>query len=84
MTDFIATRSNANLSARLEIAVDGRGAFGRFRRVIDDWPQDRDDWIEFSEERRHGRARAWLASHGYRAAVRGTASLSDHRRETEI
>lgn len=29
MTDFIATRNNTDLRAGLEIAVDGRGAFGR-------------------------------------------------------
>jgi hypothetical protein len=70
MTDFIATRSSSDLRVRLEIAVDGRGAFGRFRRVLDDWPQDRDDWIELSEERRYGRARAWLARQGYQPADR--------------
>ena len=77
MTDFIATRSNPDLSARLEIAVDGRGAFGRFRRVVDDWPQDREAWIEFSEDRRRGRARAWLAGQGYRPAVRQDVSPVD-------
>ena len=51
MIDFIATRSDRRLSARLEVAVDGRGAFSRFKRTLDDWPEDRLDWIEFSEER---------------------------------
>lgn len=82
MTDFIATRGNPDLSARLEIAVDGRGAFGRFRHVIDDWPQDREDWIEFSEERRQGRARAWLVGKGYRPAVQQDAPPIDHRWQT--
>jgi hypothetical protein len=79
MIDFIATRSSSDLSVRLEIAVDGRGAFGRFRRVLDDWPHDRDDWIQFSEERRQGRARAWLASQGYQPADRRNASPVDRR-----
>jgi hypothetical protein len=56
MIDFITTRSDPRLSARLAVAVDGRGAFSRFKRTLDDWPEDRLDWIEFSEERRRGRA----------------------------
>jgi hypothetical protein len=47
MIDFIATRSNSRVTARLEVAIDGRGAFGRFKRTLDSWPQDRIDWIEF-------------------------------------
>jgi hypothetical protein len=45
--DLIATRRSPGLRARLEAAVDGRGAFRRFRSTLDDWPQDRLDWIEF-------------------------------------
>jgi hypothetical protein len=67
--DLIATRRSPGLRARLEAAVDGRGAFRRFRSTLDDWPQDRLDWIEFSDERRRGRARGWLISEGYQPAV---------------
>jgi hypothetical protein len=77
MIDFIATRTDPRLTATLEVAVDGRGAFGRFKRTLDDWPQDRIDWIEFSEERRRGRARAWLVSQGYQPAARRNPSPSD-------
>lgn len=77
MIDFIATRSDPRLSARLEVAIDGRGAFGRFKRILDDWPQDRLEWIEFSEERRRGRARAWLISQGYQPAARRNPSSTD-------
>jgi hypothetical protein len=67
MADFAATRTDPGLVGRLEIALDGRGAFGRFKRVLADWPDDREDWFAFSDDRRRGRARAWLADAGYRA-----------------
>jgi hypothetical protein len=70
MLAFIATRENYDLAARLAQAVNGRGAFRRFKDALIDWPEDRDDWFEFSDERRRGRARAWLADEGYRPAVR--------------
>jgi hypothetical protein len=77
MLAFIATRENHDLAARLEQAVDGHGAFRRFKNVLIDWPEDRDDWFEFSDERRRGRAQAWLADEGYRPAVRREQSSSD-------
>lgn len=74
MLDFTATRASQTLSARLERALQGRGAFRRFKDVLFDWPQDREAWYAFSEDRRRGRAREWLADAGYRPAVRsGTA-----------
>jgi len=50
---------------RLEIAISGRGAFRRFKDVLARWPGELDRWYEFSAERQHGRARAWLADAGY-------------------
>lgn len=50
---------------RLEIAIDGRGAFRRFKDVIARWPDEQDRWYAFSDERKRGRARACLAFKGY-------------------
>jgi Uncharacterised protein family (UPF0158) len=62
--------SHRGLIARLEVAIDGRGAFRRFKNVLFDWPDDREEWFAFSDERRRGRAREWLADVGYRPAAR--------------
>jgi len=70
MVDFTATRTNPRLVEHLQIALDGRGAFRRFKNVLSDWPEDREDWFAFSEDRRRGRARAWLADAGYRPSTR--------------
>lgn len=70
MIDFTATRTDQRLRERLDLVLGGRGAFRRFKDVLTDWPDDREDWFVFSEDRRRGRAREWLADAGYRPAVR--------------
>lgn len=65
-TDYV---SHEKLRQRLLDALDGRGAFRRFRDVLHSGPDDvLTRWRIFSEERELGRARAWLAHHGYRSA----------------
>ena len=66
MQAFIDTVSDAGRADRLGIAIEGRGAFGRFKDVLRRWPEDLQRWYAFSEERQRGRARAWLADAGYR------------------
>ncbi|MEA2501288.1 MAG: hypothetical protein QOD01_1399, partial [Actinomycetota bacterium] len=51
---------------RLWIAIQGRGAFRRFKDVLNRWPDEVDRWYAFSEDRQRGRARSWLATMGYR------------------
>jgi Uncharacterised protein family (UPF0158) len=70
MVDFTGTRGSRALAARLDRALEGRGAFRRFKDVLFDWPEGREEWFVFSEDRRRGRAREWLADAGYRPAVR--------------
>lgn len=66
MEFFIGTVSDADRADRLEIAIQGRGAFRRFRDVLSRWPDEVDRWFAFSEDRQRGRARDWLAGAGYR------------------
>lgn len=67
MVAFAESREDPTLAAMLEVALDGRGAFRRFKNVLYDYPQDREEWFAFSDDRSRGRARAWLAGAGYRA-----------------
>lgn len=55
------------LAGQLEVALNGRGAFGRFKDVLARRPDEIARWHIFSGERQHGRARAWLAAAGYTA-----------------
>ncbi len=65
MEFFIGAVDDASEAKRLAAAIDGRGAFRRFRDALDAWPEEVDRWYAISEERQRGRARAWLAERGY-------------------
>jgi hypothetical protein len=64
MVDFIDTLSNPRLQSRLEDAIRGKGAFRRFKDVLLDYPQVREQWFEFSNDRMHQRALEWLEDEG--------------------
>lgn len=67
MADFIGTVTDPGRADRLSIAIEGRGAFRRFKNVLHRWPDEDARWYAFSEDRKLGRAREWLAAEGYRA-----------------
>ncbi len=67
MERFVAGIQDNEIAAQLARALDGRGAFRRFRDQLARWPGLHDSWNAYSAERRRGRARAWLATGGYTA-----------------
>ena len=64
MAEFIETVQNSNLADRLRDAIDGRGAFSRFKRVVYDHPETAKKWNAFREIRQQERAAEWLESEG--------------------
>jgi hypothetical protein len=70
MAAFATALPVASLRERLEAAIEGKGAFRRFRDAI-----GREglisEWQRFSEDREVGRARAWLAAEGIRVLPGG-------------
>jgi Uncharacterised protein family (UPF0158) len=66
---FIASVEDPARGEHLAIAIKGRGAFRRFKDELARWPGDLERWHAFSEERRRGRARSWLAAAGYRVVT---------------
>jgi hypothetical protein len=75
MEAFIETVTDARFAARLEDAIQGRGAFRRFRdtvRAEDRWWSA---WLTFSSERQLARARWWLADAGFRPATPGESQV---------
>ena len=66
MAEFIDTVTDPDRADRLGIAIQGRGAFRRFKDTLARWPAELDRWYGFSDDRQRGRARAWLAVEGYR------------------
>lgn len=71
MAMFIDTVPDEDRADRLRAAIRGRGAFRRFADALGFWREDElSRWFEFTDERKRGRARAWLADEGYRVAAR--------------
>jgi hypothetical protein len=71
MRHFAAGVDDERLAERLERALGGHGAFRRFKDVLADAGGDLlARFHAFSEARRRGRARAWLAEYGYRPVAR--------------
>jgi hypothetical protein len=71
MKAFIATVTDERLASRLEDAIQGRGAFRRFKDAVhvdDRWWSE---WLTFSSERQLARARWWLADGGFRPQTPG-------------
>ncbi len=60
MVDFIATVEDERLAELLEIAINGKGAFRRFKDVLLNYPEEREKWFKFKDDRIEERAREWL------------------------
>ncbi|MGH8885348.1 MAG: DUF7711 family protein [Egibacteraceae bacterium] len=69
MQDFLDS-AGPQLQRLLDDALSGPGPFRRFRDVLAGYPEERERWHAFSEERSRGRARSWLAAEGYRPTPR--------------
>ncbi len=69
MRDFIGTVTDEHLAERLALAIDGKGAFRRFKDTLYQDEEWREAWMLFSSERWLGRARWWLADAGLRPAT---------------
>jgi len=60
MRDFIASVENEHLAELLEVAINGKGAFRRFKDVLLGYPEERERWFQFKDDRMEGRALEWL------------------------
>jgi hypothetical protein len=76
MEDFISGLDDPDRADLLSVSINGPGAFRRFRDVIDRWPDEKERFFCFSEERKRGRARSWLASAGVAAIPPALANMS--------
>ena len=60
MVDFIATVDNERLTELLEVAINGKGAFRRFKDVLLNYPEERERWFKFKDDRMRERSLEWL------------------------
>ncbi len=72
MERFIATVEEDELRRRLNVAIDGKGAFRRFKDALMSHPVDRERWFAFRSERLRACMESWLTAHGIRPIERPT------------
>ena len=60
MVDFIGTVDNKRLAELLEVAINGKGAFRRFKDVLLNYPEERERWFRFKDDRIKKMALEWL------------------------
>lgn len=70
MERFIPMVENAELSEKLTQAIDGKGAFRRFKDVLMAYGPERERWFSFRSERLRIFMEAWLNAHALNPVAR--------------
>jgi hypothetical protein len=70
MERFIPMVEDSELRGKLAQAIDGKGAFRRFKDVLMSYAADRERWFTFRSERLRTFMEAWLSAHAIRATPR--------------
>lgn len=70
MERFIPMVENEELKQKLMRAIDGKGAFRRFKDVLMGYIQEREQWFVFRSERLRVFMEAWLAAHAFKPVPR--------------
>lgn len=60
MCDFFGTVEDERLRELLAVALDGRGAFRRFKDVLAGYPEERERWFEFRDAAQDEDIEDWL------------------------
>jgi hypothetical protein len=72
MERFIPMVDEPVLRSQLSQAIDGKGAFRRFKDVLIGFTQERERWFAFRSERLRVFMEAWLTAHALHAVPRPT------------
>jgi hypothetical protein len=70
MERFIPMVEDPDLRAKLSVAIDGKGAFRRFKDVLMAYGPERERWFTFRSERLRTFMEAWLTAHAIKAIAR--------------
>lgn len=68
MEDFVDELGDSRAAEALQAALNGRKPFRRFKDVLLDYPQLRDRWFAFEENRLNRLAEAWCDEQGLEVA----------------
>lgn len=64
MEEYIEIVEESNLKDKLSIAIDGKGAFRRFKDVLVGYPSDRERWFAKRAVKIHAHIKEWLNAKG--------------------
>lgn len=78
MEDFIERVSNRRARDLLERAIEGRGAFRRFKDTLFEFPELRESWFAFHDARARRHALEWLAEKGLVSDQRANEAMASH------
>jgi hypothetical protein len=70
MERYIPLVEEPKLRSRLEVSIDGKGAFRRFKDVLMAFGPERERWFAYRSERLRTFMEAWLTAHSIKATVR--------------
>ena len=62
--EFVLTIEDADLKTRVEAAINGKGAFRRFKDILLTSPEERRRWFEFRDARMRQRIIEWVREKG--------------------
>ena len=60
MVEFAHSVTDPELKNMLAVALDGKGAFGRFKKILDSYPEERNRWFELKDETVKEYVKEWL------------------------
>jgi hypothetical protein len=83
MERFIPMVDETDLRGKLTHAIDGKGAFRRFKDVLMSFSTERERWFTFRSERLKTFMEAWLTAHAIRAVPRPQWADSPDAPESE-
>jgi hypothetical protein len=64
LDDFIRQVEDTTVRARMEAAINGKGAFRRFKDILLTLPDERRRWFEFRDEKMRERIVEWVREQG--------------------
>src|SRR5678815_2258766 len=83
MERYIPMVEDPELQGKLTQAIDGKGAFRRFKDVLMSYGPDRERWFAFRSERLRVFMEAWLAAHALNPVARATWQVATPERAKE-
>jgi hypothetical protein len=84
MERFIPMVEDVELRAKLTQAIDGKGAFRRFKDVLMSYAADRERWFTFRSERLKTFMEAWLTAHAIHATPRPQWPEGEPAHESDV